>query len=98
MIDRRTEQKQQSDRPQLPMNAQPMRPKCRMPSTAWSIRPRPAASCEPGRFASQLGSIRISGVSRGGGLNGGGGVVSEARVPSFEQWPTRAVERACPDL
>jgi hypothetical protein len=46
----------------------------------------------------QQGSIRISGVSRGRGLNGGGGVVSEARVPSFEQWPKRAVERACPDL
>jgi hypothetical protein len=45
------------------------------------------------------GSIRISGVSRDGRLNGGGGVVvGEARVPSFEQWPERAVEGACPDL
>ena len=45
------------------------------------------------------GSIRISGVSRSGGLNGGSGVVvGEARVPSFEQWPERAVEGACPDL
>jgi hypothetical protein len=46
-----------------------------------------------------MGSIRISGVSRSGGLNSGGGVVvGEARVPSFEQWPERAVERARPDL
>jgi len=38
-------------------------------------------------------------MSRSGGLNSGGGVVvGEARVPSFEQWPERAVERACPDL
>jgi hypothetical protein len=36
-------------------------------------------------------------VSRSGGQDGGA-VVGEARVPSFEQWPGRAVERACPDL
>jgi hypothetical protein len=45
------------------------------------------------------GSIRIAGVSRSGGLNGGGGVVvGEARVLSFEQWPECVVEGACPDL
>jgi hypothetical protein len=45
------------------------------------------------------GSIRISGASRSGGLNTGGVVVvGETRVPSFEQWPERAVERACPEL
>ncbi len=46
------------------------------------------------------GSMRISGVSRSGGLNGDGGgvVVGEAWVPSFEQWPERAVEHASSGL
>ena len=45
------------------------------------------------------GSIRISGISRSGDLKGDSGVVvGEARVPSFEQWSERTVERTCPDL
>jgi CO/xanthine dehydrogenase Mo-binding subunit len=47
----------------------------------------------------RLESIRISGVSCCGGLSGASGVVvGEAWVPSFEQWPKRAVERACSGL
>ena len=61
----------------------------------WAFHNAKSGLCYP----SYKGSIRISGVSRSGGLNGGSGVVvGEARVPSFEQWPERAVERACPDL